>query len=173
MYIFLIILILLTVFLFTNVVAVTEYNEKKFILEIYLYKLRLFGNKKKKIAKEKADGQNPEKNKLNLDKINLYLDVLKKISDDIKKTFRYFKKKIKASKFFINITFGLPDAAETGIATGMIWAFIGFVYPLVDTIFDVKDPEISVNPKFNCEYFDIEYKGIYKLKIIHIVYSKI
>ena len=34
---------------------------------------------------------------------------------------------------------------------------------IVDTIIDVKDPVINVNPKFNCEYFRFEYKGIYKI----------
>ena len=170
MYIFLIILILLTVFLFTNVVAVTEYNEKKFILEIYLYKLRLFGKKNKTSKKTKTDEEQSSVQKLSIEKINFYLDVFKQISDDVKKVFKFFKRKIKASKFLLNITFGLPDAAETGIATGIFWAFIGFIYPLVDTVFDVKNPEISVNPKFNCEYFNVEYKGIYKLRIIHIIY---
>ena len=52
----------------------------------------------------------------------------------------------------------------------MFWALIGTVYPVLDSSIDIKDPEISVNPKFNTDMFDIEYKGIYKLKIIHIIY---
>ena len=55
----------------------------------------------------------------------------------------------------------------------MIWSFIGFAYPVVDSVFNVKDPKISVNPEFNCEILQLEYKGIYKLKIIHIIYIAI
>lgn len=170
--VFLILLILLIVFLFTSVIAITEFNENKFILEIYFYKFKLFGNKKETSKKyvTNAQKENSLKQKLSIEKINFYINLLKKILEDVKKIFRYFKRKIKASKFFLSITFGLEDAAETGIATGMLWAFIGFVYPLVDTVFDIDNPEISVNPKFNCECFNMEYKGIYKLKIIHIIY---
>lgn len=174
MYILILLLLLIIVFIFSNVVAYTGFEEKKFSISVYLWKIKLFSNKdkknnKKEAPKEKENRGEPQK-KLTLEALGGYFEVYKRISEDLKKMLRFFKRKIKAREFKLDITFGLSDAAETGIATGMVWAFIGSVYPVIDTIFEIRDPHISVNPKFNCEYFNLEYKGIYKLKIIHIIY---
>ncbi len=175
MYIFSILILLITVFLFSNVIAYTEYRDGSFKITVTLLKIKLFSNvshkKKVKNKQNKTEKKNEnKKEKLTLDILSKYFDIVKHIFSDIQKIFRYFKRKIKCSEFKTDITFGLSDAAETGIATGMFWALIGTVYPVIDSIIDIKDPNISVNPKFNTDMFSIEYKGIYKLKIIHIIY---
>ena len=81
-----------------------------------------------------------------------------------------FKRKLKAKEFKFDLTFGMPDAAETGIATGLIWAAIGTIYPALDTAIEIKDPVINVNPKFNCEYLNVKYSGIYTIRVFNIIY---
>jgi len=177
MYILILLLLFIILFIFSNIVVYTAFEENKFSILVYLWKIKLFETKEKKEKLKESSKVNKENNdskkNLSLEDLNKYFDAYKKISEDIKKMFRYFKRKIKAREFELNVTFGLLDAAETGIATGMIWAFIGNIYPVIDTLIEIKDPHISVNPKFNCEYFELEYKGIYKLKIIHIIYIAI
>lgn len=174
MYILLILILLILTFLFLNVVASTEYKDGKFKITVTFLKIKLFSNvspKKKKVDnKKKESKEKTNDDKLTLENLGEYFSIVKLVFSDIKKVLRYFKRKIKCNKFQVDITFGLSDAAETGIATGMFWALIGTVYPVIDSSIDIKNPEISVNPKFNTDMFDIEYKGIYKLKIIHIIY---
>lgn len=174
-YLLLALLILITLALLTKVILETEYKDKKFFVVIKLGKFKIFDNSKKKEEKadkndNKGEDKKESRSKFNISLLNKYTDILKQLFNDIKEIFRYFKRKVKAKEFKIDITFGMEDAAETGIATGMVWAFIGTVYPLVDTVIDIKNPVINVNPKFNCEYFNFEYKGIYKIKIFNILY---
>lgn len=169
-------LILIAAILLTQVVLITEFKDNSFFASVKILNFTVFDNKDKnrnKYDKKEKNGETTKEkkpDKFNLESLGKYTAVLKNLFTDINKMFGHFKKKVKANEFKVDVTFGMEDAAETGIATGIIWAFIGSVYPVVDTIIDVKDPVINVNPKFNCEYFKFEYKGIYKIRIYKVLY---
>lgn len=174
MYIFILILALIILILSLNLKVITEYKDKKFYLEIYFGGIKLSGGKVKEKKENKPDklkktGET-EKEKIDLDTVKKYINIFSELFSDIKKIFKYFRRKIKSDVFEIDLTFGMLDAAETGIATGVIWAAIGSFYPIIDSIIAIDEPVINVNPKFNCEYFNLEYKGVYKLKLFHIIY---
>ena len=66
---------------------------------------------------------------------------------------KYIKQKIKVQNLDFDMTFGLDDAAHTGIATGAAWASIYNVFGFVANLFTVKSHKFTVNPVFDRECF--------------------
>ena len=82
---------------------------------------------------------------------------------------RYVRKKIFVENVDFAITFGLDDAAHTGIATGAVWGSIYNIFAFADSLFTIKSHKFDVNPIFNGEYLDLNFSAKVNTRIINIL----
>ena len=170
-YFFLFLMIVLVVVVCSNVVAFTDYAEHKFSVTVKFLKFTVFdSNKIKEKPENKSQKENGKKQKFSFEILKKYLNIISGILPDIKKAVKYFKRKIKCSKFDFDMVYGLADAAECGIANGLIWAVEGQIFVVLQEFIAFKNPRIKITPLFNnMDSLNVKYSGIYKLKIYHII----
>ncbi|AZR72327.1 hypothetical protein BBF96_02320 [Anoxybacter fermentans] len=66
--------------------------------------------------------------------------------------------------------FGFPDAAVTGIATGLIWAGKSIFLDLLSLVCNMKtDPQISVTPHFEKPGLEMRFESIFSIRIGNIM----
>ncbi|PKM83928.1 MAG: hypothetical protein CVU88_00565 [Firmicutes bacterium HGW-Firmicutes-13] len=97
---------------------------------------------------------------------------------------KYIREKIKKIAFLINLTakrircknfiwstkFGLNDAAQTGILSGIIWSIKGCLLSVMKNFFIFKDckPVLQVLPDFNKSGYRIEFEASFSLYIYQL-----
>ncbi|MBQ4109714.1 MAG: DUF2953 domain-containing protein [Clostridia bacterium] len=170
-YFFLFLMIVLVVLICSDVVVFTEYAENEFSLCVKFLKITVYDSKGKKPKKQPEKQKKSEKKqKFSFEILKKYLNIISGILPEVKKAVKYFKRKIKARKFSFEMVYGLSDAAECGIANGIIWAVWGQVFAVLNEFIDFKNPRVSITPLFNnMDSLNVKYSGIYKLKIYHII----
>lgn len=82
---------------------------------------------------------------------------------------RCVKRKIHITSFDLSVTFGLGDAAETGVVTGALWGGIYGVFGFVDSLFTVHSHEFKVVPVFEDECLEVEFYAAAKTRVINII----
>ena len=64
---------------------------------------------------------------------------------------------------------GTDDPADTGILYGIIWAAIGNLYQIFNHYLVFDFPKVEINPDFENQLFEIEFYGIIKVRLVHII----
>ncbi len=82
---------------------------------------------------------------------------------------RYVCKKIKIENIDFNMTFGLDDAAHTGIATGAAWGSLYNVFGFVSSLFRVKSHKFNITPVFDGECFVFNFYTKIKFSLSNIL----
>lgn len=82
---------------------------------------------------------------------------------------RYVKRKIHITSLDLSVTFGLGDAAETGIVTGALWGGIYGVFGFLDSLFTVHSHNFKVNPVFEDECLEVEFYATAKMRVVNIL----
>lgn len=86
-----------------------------------------------------------------------------------KKAFAYLVSKTKVRGFRFNLTFGVGDAALTGILIGFSWIILGSILSLLFTYVNMTAERITVNPTFDKAAFKLELGCIIHVKLGHII----
>ena len=153
---FLVLTLILLIFMKSSVII--SMTKKKGERAKYKISLRFFGGIIKKdfdgIKKRKKEKDNTKENKDDSDKSFIekakesYITFkeIKKIYDSNKKRIR---KSIYLKKIYASISFGLEDAAKTGIAIGGVWSAIFDVIAFLSNVVTVSKPQIEINPDYN------------------------
>lgn len=82
---------------------------------------------------------------------------------------RYVCKKIKIENIDFDMTFGLDDAAHTGIATGAAWGSLYNVFGFVSSLFRVKSHKFNITPVFDGECFVFSFDTKMKFSLSNIL----
>ena len=77
--------------------------------------------------------------------------------------------KVEVLKTEIKIDYGTDDPADTGILYGIIWAAIGNLYQIFNHYLVFDFPNVEINPDFENQLFEIEFYGIIKIRLVHII----
>lgn len=77
------------------------------------------------------------------------------------------------SKIELNLTYGLGDPAQTGMAYGAIWGAAGILYPLLREYFRIVFPVLNVTPDFQTKKFELEAESIIRVRAAHIINAAI
>ena len=178
MIVFAVIIAVLILIMNLSVHVETKITDKKFSIVMKLGKIKIFKApilKKKKpekenksTAKEKTK-DDTAKQKITVDDISFYFSSFRDLLKDLKKLMRYSRKKIVCEKLFFELTFGKEEAAQVGMMYGFIWAGIGSVLPLLQSMMILKEHRIAVVPVYNQDCFSVSYEGNFRMKIHHIV----
>ena len=82
---------------------------------------------------------------------------------------REMRFKVEVLKTEIKIDYGTDDPADTGILYGIIWAAIGNLYQIFNHYLVFDFPKAEINPDFENQLFEIEFYGIIKIRLVHII----
>ncbi len=82
---------------------------------------------------------------------------------------RYVRKKIKMLNLDFHMTFGLDDAAHTGIATGAAWGSVYNIFGFLDRLFTVKSHKFNIIPVFDGECFDFAFETKLRFSLSNLV----
>lgn len=82
---------------------------------------------------------------------------------------RYVCKKIKIENIDFDMTFGLDDAAHTGIATGAAWGSLYNVFGFVSSLFRVKSHKFNITPVFDGECFVFNFDTKIKFSLSNLL----
>lgn len=87
--------------------------------------------------------------------------------------YRDFYRQVKVYSLHTSIQVGGRDAAETGLLTGAIWAFLGLMNGRMHRLVTVKKDQLSyhVQPCFEKETFLCKLNCILSLRISHIIFT--
>lgn len=155
-----------------------EYDmETPFKLRLFLYNekigINLLNKKKKKHQEDKktdADKKEETQNKKSVfEKLyDIYTEFNK-----VKYTYYYsqdfIRKRIVFKKLNVDVSFGMSDAAKTGIATGAIWGLLYNMLALLTKIVTVKNHNFNVEPDYNSEKFLFSANGIINFRLVNII----
>ena len=83
--------------------------------------------------------------------------------------FKEMRYRLEVKKTKIRIDFGTDDPADTGMLYGIIWAAIGNIYQIFNQYLTFDFPETEINPDFYNKVFKIEFYGIIKVRLVHII----
>ena len=153
-WIFAVFLILAALILFVRAKLVFSFKKQKGEDAVMSFQLRLFGGLiKKNISfnkkEDKPTNYQNEKELKFFEKVkkyyNNFLDFKAVYGENSKK----IRKTVYAEKIHLDISFGLGDAAKTGIATGSAWAGIYNVVAFVSKVIRIKEPNITLTPEYN------------------------
>jgi len=98
--------------------------------------------------------------KKGLQYFNRYKTVIKKVMRSIR--FHYFS---------WTTQIGLGDPADTGIATGVVWALKGLFFPIINSsLGSMKTPpKLLVQPCFDSRCLWLDFRCIFDIRIGHII----
>ncbi len=157
----------------------TAANGKKFCaaLEVnILWKkinINLAGEKKDKEKPsedaEKTEDDKPEDKKNILEKLDSICKLLQKSRLTYVMSRRSVKKRLTFENIYFALTFGLGDAARTGIATGTVWGIVYNLFALICRISNVKNHKFNITPDFENEAYDMVFEGILKVSLANII----
>ena len=82
---------------------------------------------------------------------------------------RYVRKNITLESLDFSMTFGLDDAAHTGIATGALWGSVYNIYAFLDKLFIVKAHKFNITPVFDGEAFELDFDTNIKFSISNLI----
>lgn len=143
-------------------------NSTEFIIKYLFINRTLAVEKKQKNEKEKNDKE--DKRDLPENGIKYYLDLYKEIKDDIFGVLDYLTTKAAVfENIKIKVDFGFSNVANTGVMTGTLNGVLYSIMSYFHNKFTIKDWDISVNPDFENEKFDVVFDCIVKLKTVHII----
>ncbi len=104
--------------------------------------------KEKKLEAEAVEKIKKDERKF-IEKAKYYYGIFCDFAKAYFKHRRKLRKSISLDRIYLNIDFGLGDAAKTGIYLGTLWAAMYNAAALVSRIVRISEPKFSVNPHYN------------------------
>lgn len=124
--------------------------------------------KKDKAEKTKQSDTPEEKDKSFFEGLNNIARIIKIINKTYSKSREYVYKRMKAD-VTVNITFGLYDAALTGIATGAIWTLLYEILGLISTSAQIQKHSFNVDPVFDKALFEADGLCVFKFIPVNVI----
>ena len=124
--------------------------------------------KQDKAEKTKQSDTPEEKDKSFFEGLNNISRIIKIINKTYSKSREYVYKRMKAD-VTVNITFGLYDAALTGIATGAIWTLLYEILGLISTSAQIQKHSFNVDPVFDKALFEADGLCVFKFIPVNVI----
>ena len=125
-------------------------------------------HKKDKKTKKKENSQ-PEENSGFFQKVSKYYKAFLKIKYTYIKSKPKIRRNISVDRFMLNLKFGMDDAAQTGMATGALWAGVYNVVAFVAGIVRLTEPEITITPDYERQKLEFEFESIMRFRLVNII----
>ncbi|MBE7011465.1 MAG: DUF2953 domain-containing protein [Ruminococcaceae bacterium] len=163
--ILLLLFLLLVCILYLKTCLVISYKDDKFTVKATNGFIRYTFKQKEKTQKQE-EAVTKDSIEKDIEKKKTKLTHKKSFLWSFLREMRY---KIEIKKVKIKVDYGTDDPADTGVLYGVIWAAIGNIYQVFNQYFVFDFPETEINPDFENKLFKIEFYGIIKVRIVHII----
>lgn len=168
-----ILLIILLLLLLPAGIRISPGKEKNADIELNFFCGLIKIPLKPKAKKDKQERQEQietpdQKDKSFFDGISNILRIIKIIRKTYSQSREYVARHIKAD-ITINISFGLYDAALTGMATGAVWALLYEILGLVSTVAQIQKHSFNVDPVFDKALFKADGMCIFKFIPVNVI----
>ncbi len=189
--------IVIVLCLFFAIIALLFYNRVKIIIEYRNGKLKIifkslflkFTIDEKRLNKLSSDSnqKNGKKTKKTenseksgeltaesfLEKVESFRKTLLLVREVIVTVFGYAGDKVEFVDIMIKSRFGTGDAGKTGMICGAFWTLMGNAYAFLCRFFRLDFPDVQLEPDFEKKVFEIETRGIIKIRPVHIITAAI
>lgn len=152
---------------FKSLILKYTLDEKK--LEPFSNNKNTSGKKRKKAKNESVEKPKEMTAEGFFEKLENVKNTVLTVKDVLVTVFGYLGPKTDISDILISSTFGTGDAAKTGMIYGAVWPLLGNVYGFLCRFFSISYPEIDLNPVYDRKCFEIEARGIIKIRPVHII----
>ena len=150
-------------------IRVQAHYDSKFELDIKVLFFKIGLTNKNKSGKK--SGTKPKQSKSS-SKPDIYGISKKLISliDDIKSLAEFFSARcLVIENLALRLDFGTDDVAKTGIATGWINGIVYTTVAVIDHNTTVKTWTVDIQPDFQKEKFDVDFRCIARTRLLHII----
>ncbi len=164
--ILLLLLLFVTVILFSKTKVIVSYKNERLSVRfrngILRYTLKLDdkaeNEKEERVTKESIEEKVDKKKEKLSDKTSFLWTLL-----------REMRFRLEVVKTELRVDYGTDDPADTGILYGVIWAAVGNLYQLFNQYLVFDFPKVEINPDFENTLFKIEFYGIIRVRLVHII----
>lgn len=107
------------------------------------------------------------------EKVERFRKTVLLVKEVIVTVFGYAGDKVEFVDILIKSHFGTGDAGKTGMICGAFWTLLGNAYAFLCRFFRLDFPEVNLEPDFEKKVFEIEARGIIKIRPVHIITATI
>lgn len=142
-------------------------------------KIELFGGRVSKSLLSQSDNMassNEVKNQSDVcddtafkEKLRKYYQAFVRVRYTWLKSKAKVRKNVFAQKLFLDVRFGLDDAAATGIAAGAVWAAAYNVIAFLSSLIRISEPEVNITPLFDDELIEAKAQCILSFTVANII----
>lgn len=122
-----------------------------------------------KKTKPKKTDKNAEKKESFSDKAKNFYRTFTELKYTYKLSKRRIRKNILCDKIFLDISFGLSDAAKTGMTTGALWAAVYNITGFLSRIITLRQPEINISPVFDGKHLEFKAECIFIARGVNLI----
>lgn len=79
------------------------------------------------------------------------------------------RKRLVIETLELDVKFGLSDAAQTGMATGVAWGALYNLYAQLDRFVTIKDHRFQITPVFNSQGYRVAFAGTLKVRLASLM----
>lgn len=151
-------------------------DKRIFLIKIFAFSVyRSENGENKEEKKEKSCVENEKK--ISLDDVKkfvaLWRDKKAETKKNIKKILKNIKRFANLKKAETDIAFGTGDAAQTGIAGGILYGFVYGVFSEIYYVFNIKKKNIQIDlkPDFNREGAEVYLNFEFKARLIFALFA--
>lgn len=108
-----------------------------------------------------------------LEKVENFRKTFVLVRDVITTVFGYAGDKVEFVDIMVKSRFGTGDAGKTGMICGVFWSLLGNVYAFLCRFFRLDFPDVQLEPDFEKKVFEIDVRGIIKIRPVHIITAAI
>lgn len=171
LYIFLILILLTALLLFSNFLVILSVSEKKLTVKIKVLHITIrIPLEEKKPKKEKKEQKPKESNDSVMKQFLEMRNTFTRIRSALEATLSYLNQKIKVQQIGVVGKFGLGNAALTGMSYGAVEAFSGVVTGLLQHFLQFEQPLYrNIQMDYDNVVFELNFAMILKTKPIYLL----
>ena len=122
--------------------------------------------KKKEMEPEKKEG--PEKLGF-LERLQNRYHLMRRFQYTFLKSRTAIRRRLVVETLNLDAEFGFSDAAQTGIATGILWGVLYNIYAQVDRCVMVQEHIFRITPVFNRQGYRVVFSGTLKVRLADLI----
>ncbi|AFS78422.1 hypothetical protein DUF2953 [Gottschalkia acidurici 9a] len=123
-------------------------------------------------ARKEKDSYTKKEEKLNLNEIKNYINIIKKNKEIYEEILNYILEKMIIEKFNLDIKVGLNDAATTAIIYGATNFLVGIPINVITRKKSFTEMNINITPEFNKNILEVNFNCIIILRLVNIIIAR-
>lgn len=126
------------------------------------------GKKEERKDEKKAKKRQADKPGI-LERLQNGYHLLRELQYTVLKSREAIRKRLVVEMLELDVAFGLSDAAQTGIATGIAWGVLYNIYAQADRFVTVQSHNFCITPSFNSQGYRAAFSVTLKVRLADLI----